>query len=220
MARKLGNWIHGECVEPLSGTYLESFNPTIGVVDHLVPDSNAADVDRAVQAARRAFPAWAATSAPERAQILSRIADLIDRERDELAAAESRDQGKPVWLATTMDLPRASANFRFFAGAILHQGDDAFHSDDGTLNFTSRRPVGVAGLISPWNLPLYLLTWKIAPAIAAGNTVVCKPSELTSLTAWMLGKILSEAGLPPGVVNMVFGRGPVAGQALVEHADV
>lgn len=217
---KLGNFINGEFVAPVSGQYIESYNPSIGQVDHLLPDSDAADIDRAVEAASRAFPSWAKTSVEARAKLLYRIADLIDAKRAELAEAESRDQGKPIWLATEMDIPRAALNFRFFAGAVLHHAEESYKSDNGTLNYTSRKPHGVAGLISPWNLPLYLLTWKIAPAIATGNTVVCKPSEMTSLTAWMLGSILNEAGLPKGVVNMVFGRGPSAGQALVEHPQV
>ncbi len=219
-APRLGNFIDGEFVAPANGRYIESFNPSFGNVDHRLPDSDAADIDRAVAAARRAFPSWSAASAGDRAKLLMRVADLIDAKREELAAAESRDQGKPVWLANALDIPRAALNFRFFAGAILHHAEEAYRSDNGDLNYTSRKPVGVAGLISPWNLPLYLLTWKIAPAIAAGNAVVCKPSEMTSLTAWMLASILNEAGVPKGVVNVVFGRGPSAGQALVEHPDV
>ncbi len=218
--KTLKNFIGGEFVEPKGRGYIESFCPATGLVDHMVPDSDGADIEAAVVAAKKAFSMWSKTAIEERARLLYRIADLIEVRAEDLAQAESRDQGKPVWLARTMDVPRAALNFRFFAGAVLHHRESASKMDSGALNYTSRRPVGVAGLISPWNLPLYLLTWKIAPAIATGNTCVCKPSELTSLTAFYLCEILREAGLPDGVVNMVFGRGPSAGQALVDHPDV
>ncbi len=218
--KALANFIGGEFVAPKGNRYIESYCPATGLVDHMVPDSDASDVDAAVRVAKKAFVTWSKTTVEERARLLYKIADLIDARLEELAEAESRDQGKPVWLARTMDIPRAALNFRFFAGAVLHHRESATKMDTGALNYTSRRPVGVAGLISPWNLPLYLLTWKIAPAIATGNTCVCKPSELTSLTAYLLCEILREAGLPVGVVNMVFGRGPGAGQALVDHPDV
>jgi acyl-CoA reductase-like NAD-dependent aldehyde dehydrogenase len=217
---RLGNFINGEFVAPRTGRYIESFNPSTGRVDHWLPDSEAADVAPAVEAAKRAFTTWSKTGVEERARLLYKVADLIDARAQAFAEAESRDQGKPVWLAASMDIPRVALNFRFFAGAVLHHQESANKMDSGALNYTSRRPVGVAGLISPWNLPLYLLSWKIAPALAAGNTVVCKPSEITSLTAHMLCSVLNDAGVPPGVVNIVFGRGPTAGQALVEHPDV
>ena len=185
-----------------------------------IPDSDGADVDDAVQAAKRAFPAWSATGAEERSRILLKIADLIERNLDELARIESEDNGKTIALATRMDIPRAVANFRFFATAILHQSSEAHLTDQRALNYTLRQPIGVAGLISPWNLPLYLLSWKIAPALAAGNTCVAKPSELTPLTANRLAELSLEAGLPPGVMNIVHGYGAKAGAAICEHPDV
>jgi aminomuconate-semialdehyde/2-hydroxymuconate-6-semialdehyde dehydrogenase len=218
--RKLLNFINGRYCEPASGKFLESFNPATGEPHLLLADSNSVDIDVAVRAAQQAFSAWAARTPTERSHILLKVAELIEINLDKLSEAESSDQGKPVWLAKSMDIPRAAHNFRFFATSLTHQIDAANRMDEATMNFTSHRPVGVAGLISPWNLPLYLLTWKIAPAIAYGNTVVCKPSEITSLTAYLLCDILKEAGVPAGVVNMVFGVGSRAGQALVEHRDV
>jgi aminomuconate-semialdehyde/2-hydroxymuconate-6-semialdehyde dehydrogenase len=149
-----------------------------------------------------------------------RIADLIEKNFDELARLESRDSGKPISLARRLDIPRAIANFRFFATAILHQSSDAHLTDSSALNYTLRQPLGVVGLISPWNLPLYLLSWKIAPAIAAGNTCVAKPSEMTPLTANRLAEITKEAGIPDGVINIVHGLGNQAGRALTCHDHV
>jgi aminomuconate-semialdehyde/2-hydroxymuconate-6-semialdehyde dehydrogenase len=192
-----------------------------------VPDSDESDVHDAVAAAAAAFPAWAATPAVERSRLMLRLADLIDERIEDLARAESIDTGKPISLARSVDIPRAAANLRFFATAILHTQSEMHEFDGGgtpggqpAINYTLRRARGVAGLISPWNLPLYLLTWKIAPAIATGNTAVAKPSEVTPATAAMLGALVREAGLPPGVVNIVHGRGDVAGAALVRHPDV
>ena len=217
---KLANYINGQRVDPIEDRWLDSYDPSTGEVSHQVPASTAADVDMAVAAAKAAFPAWAATPTEERAAMLYRIADLLEGSLVIFAEAESRDQGKPVSLAQAVDIPRACANFRFFAGAVLHH-EDAVHMMNGrALNYTYRKPLGVAGLISPWNLPLYLLTWKIAPALATGNTAVCKPSEMTSLTAHMLTKVFDDAGLPPGVCNIVMGNGPDAGAPLVTHPDV
>ena len=218
--KKLLNFIGGEFKAPTSNDYFESFNPALGEPHLLVADSDARDVELAVQAADLAFPSWSESKPEARAALLNRIADLIDERAKDLAIAESNDQGKPVWLARLMDIPRAAHNFRFFAGALLHQMDLSTRIDNDTFNYVSRKPVGVAGLISPWNLPLYLLTWKIAPAIAFGNTCVAKPSELTSLTASMLAQIFHDAGLPNGVVNLVFGTGQKAGAALVAHPKV
>lgn len=217
---RLLNFIGGEFCEPLSGSYFSSFNPATGRPHLEVSDSNADDVARAVESAQKAYPSWSALRTDERAAYLYKIADRIEERKTELAEAESADQGKPVWLAAQMDIPRAAANFRFFAGVVLHHRDHTTRMDQGMFNYTSRHPVGVTGLISPWNLPLYLLTWKIAPAIATGNTAVCKPSELTSHTAYLLCEILREVGLPDGVVNMVFGTGARAGAALVAHPKV
>jgi acyl-CoA reductase-like NAD-dependent aldehyde dehydrogenase len=220
MKLTLANFIDGDFLAPATGSYIDSFNPATGALDHLVPDSGPADIDRAVQAAKLAFRDWSKTTVEERSRLLNRVADICEERKQELAEAESRDQGKPVSLALSMDIPRVIKNLRYFASAIIHRHESMTRMDEGALNYTVKRPVGVAGLISPWNLPLYVLTWKIAPAIAAGNTVVAKPSEMTSLTAWMFASILNEAGVPDGVVNFVFGRGPSAGQALVEHPDV
>jgi aminomuconate-semialdehyde/2-hydroxymuconate-6-semialdehyde dehydrogenase len=218
--RTLSNYIAGESAAPAGGEYLDDLEPATGTPLARVPASDAADVDRAVAAAEEAFPRWAATPAAERSRLLLRIADLIDGRLTELARAESVDTGKPLSLARALDIPRASANFRFFATAILHTRSDAHLTDRAALNYTLRRPRGVAGLISPWNLPLYLLSWKIAPALATGNTAVAKPSELTPLTAAMLAEICREAGLPPGVLNIVHGAGADAGAALVAHPGV
>lgn len=222
--KKLANFINGEFVAPQNGQYLENFDPTTGLTYSLTPDSDGLDIVAAVQAANKAFAQWAETSAQERATILNRIADILEARIDEFAAAESRDVGKPFWLAKQADLPRAIANFRFFAAKILAKTEMAA-SGAGTsggpiLNYVLRQPHGVGGLISPWNLPLYTLTWKLAPCLAAGNTAVCKPSELTPMTAFMLAEVLQQAGLPNGVANIVFGRGETAGATLVQHPGV
>ncbi len=217
---KLQNLIGSRRRDPSTGRWLERREPATGIPWLLVPDSGAEDVAAAVAEARAAFPGWSATPVVERARILERIADGIRGRAEELARIESRDQGKPVALARSVDIPRAEENFRFFARAVLQHEDRATRQEPGFLNYVHRSPVGVAGLISPWNLPLYLLTWKLAPALAAGNTCVAKPSELTSATASVLGEILAGSGLPPGTVNLVFGTGPGAGEPLVAHPDV
>lgn len=214
------NFIDGDFVEPASGKFLPSLNPATEELHIEIAASGAKDIDQAVKSAKAAFPGWSQLKAEERAQFLDRIADGIDARREELAIAESRDQGKPVSLAKTMDIPRASYNFRFFAGIIRHELSVSAPLDSHGFSYVRREPIGVAGLISPWNLPLYLLTWKIAPAIAYGNTCVAKPSEMTSHTASLLAEIIRDAGVPKGVVNLVFGLGSLAGQALVEHKDV
>jgi acyl-CoA reductase-like NAD-dependent aldehyde dehydrogenase len=218
--KQLLNFINGEFTAPSEGRFFPSFNPATGVVHLEVSDSTAADVDCAVAAAKAAFRSWSRLSVSERAGYLYRIADGVDARAAELAQAESADQGKPVWLASRLDIPRAAHNLRFFAGAVLHSQDLATAMGPETFNYISRKPVGVAGLISPWNLPLYLLTWKIAPALATGNTAVCKPSELTSHTAFLFAEICRDAGLPKGVVNFVFGDGIKVGTPLVLHPDV
>lgn len=215
--QKILNYINGQLVEPISQKYLDNYNPSEGKVYSLLPDSDQSDVDKAVKAAEIAFPSWSSTPASIRSNILQRIADLIDRDLNELALAESVDNGKPVSLAKVMDIPRASANMRFFATAILHSESESHLTDQEAINYTTRSPIGVVGCISPWNLPLYLFTWKIAPVLAAGNTVVAKPSELTPMTAYLFSKLCIEAGLPPGVLNIVHGLGSKAGQAIIEH---
>jgi aminomuconate-semialdehyde/2-hydroxymuconate-6-semialdehyde dehydrogenase len=217
MMEKLLNYIGGELRPPLGNTYIDNYNPAEGKVYSLIPDSSSEDVDEAVRAAERAFPAWSEMPVDKRSAILQRMADLVDRDFDRLVTAESVDSGKPVSLARAMDIPRASANLRFFATAALHFASEAHLTGTEAVNYTIRQPLGVVGCISPWNLPLYLFTWKIAPALAAGNTAVAKPSELTPMTAYLLGKLCIEAGLPPGVLNIVHGLGPKAGQAIVAH---
>lgn len=217
---KLKNFINGEYVAPAEGKYLDKISPATASKIYELPDSTEVDVVHAVKAAQAAFEGWSELKALERSQLLNKVADLIDARRDEFARAESEDVGKTFELARTLDIPRVAWNFRFFAGAILHKHEMATDMDGEAINYVLRQPVGVAGLISPWNLPLYLLSWKIAPAIACGNTVVCKPSEWTSKTAYMLCEVLNEAGIPKGVVNMVFGKGDPAGAYLVKHPGV
>ncbi|MGH7130808.1 MAG: aldehyde dehydrogenase [Phycisphaerales bacterium] len=227
----LSNFINGRAVPPSTNKYLDNFEPATGSLYGEVPDSSAEDINAAVAAAKAAFPAWggAATSSIERSRLLLALADAIDTPANttRLAELESRDSGKPVSLARAVDIPRAAANIRFFATAILHTHTEAHEFDGGgtpdgipSLNYTLRRPRGVAGCISPWNLPLYLLTWKLAPALATGNTVVAKPSEVTPATASALAELAAEVGFPPGVLNIVHGRGSEAGAALVKHPDV
>ncbi|MCP3902613.1 MAG: aldehyde dehydrogenase [Planctomycetes bacterium] len=214
------HFIDGAFVEPASGAFLDVYEPATGTVYAQLPDGDGDDVERAVSAARRAFPGWAATPAAERSRVMLKIADLVEANLEALARAESIDNGKPLALARAVDIPRAVANLRFFATAILHTQSEAHLTDGAALNYTRREPRGVAGCISPWNLPLYLFTWKIAPALATGNTVVAKPSELTPMTAHRLAELCAEAGLPPGVLNVVHGLGPKVGAALVAHPDV
>ncbi len=216
----LSNYIAGELVPPVSEIYLDNFEPATGAVCSQVPDSGAADLDSAVAAAKDAFPQWSRLSAAERAAFLFRIADLIDERREAFARAESIDTGKPIVLARGLDIPRSSVNLRFFAAAGTQFSTEAHSMADGAINYTLRQPHGVVACISPWNLPLYLLTWKIAPALAAGNCVIAKPSELTPTTATMLAGLCVEAGLPPGVLSILHGSGSGIGQALVEHPDV
>jgi aminomuconate-semialdehyde/2-hydroxymuconate-6-semialdehyde dehydrogenase len=217
---KILNYIDGAFEAPCSNQYLDNYDPSIGKVYSLIPDSDERDVNKAVDAATKAFPTWSILPAQERSNILQKLADLIDRDLDKLALAESIDNGKPVSLARRLDIPRASANIRFFATAILHTSTETHITDAEAINYTTHAPVGVAGCISPWNLPLYLFTWKIAPALAAGCTVVGKPSELTPMTAFLFSKLCVEAGLPKGVLNIVHGLGAKAGQAIAEHPGV
>ena len=217
---RLVNFIDGSFAPPHSDAYFDDINPSTEERIAEVPDSDGRDIDDAVRAARAAFPGWSRMPAAERSRLLLKIADLIEQNFDELAQLESDDCGKPLSLARTLDIPRAIANFRFFATAILHQASEAHFTDRAAINYTLRQPLGVVGLISPWNLPLYLLSWKIAPAIASGNTCVAKPSEMTPLTANRLAELTIEAGLPAGVINVVHGFGGKAGRALTAHDDV
>jgi len=217
---QLANFIGGAFAPPRSANYFDDINPATAKVIAQIPDSDERDIDDAVRAAKAAFPEWSRTSAAERSNLLLKLAGLIEKNLEELATLESIDNGKTISLARRLDIPRAVANFRFFATAILHQSSDAHVMDAAALNYTLRQPLGVVGLISPWNLPLYLLSWKIAPAIAAGNTCVAKPSELTPLTANRLAELSIEAGIPPGVINIVHGYGNKAGRALTCHDNV
>ena len=213
------NFINGAYVPAQGGLYLDNFNPATGALSGKIPDSDAADVEAAVQAASAAFPAWANTSLEQRHEILLAVANGILQNLDALAEAESQDSGKTVTTARTVDIPRAALNFKFFATALLHFASESHHAP-GSLSYTLRQPIGVVGCISPWNLPLYLFSWKIAPALAAGNCVIGKPSEVTPLTAALLGDICNAAGLPPGVLNIIHGLGPKVGEAMVRHPKI
>ena len=218
---QLMNLIGGELTGPEDGRWLDNIEPATGLVFSQIPRSNQSDVERAVQAAQRAFPAWSSTPLEERAACLRRWGQLIAQHSEKLIASESQDNGKPVSLARSVDIPRAQKNLEFFAGAIEHFASESHIPAGAThIHYTHRKPIGVVGCISPWNLPLYLFTWKIAPALAAGNCVIAKPSEVTPVTAWMLSTWAAEAGFPPGVFNVIHGLGPEAGQAIVEHPQI
>ena len=217
---QLENLIGGNFIGPLSGKFIDNINPATGEIYGQIPDSNEKDIDAAVHAAQKAFPSWSVTTPEKRFEILNRIAELIDEHSDALALAETNDNGKPLWLSKQIDIPRASSNFRFFATGIMHFAAESHSMEDKAINYTLRQPIGVVGCISPWNLPLYLFTWKICPALAAGNCVIAKPSEVTPVTAFLLGKICKAAGVPDGVLNIVHGTGPGCGEAIVKHRDI
>ena len=207
---KIKNYINGELVSPLQNKYIENKSPINGLVYSLVPDSDKKDVEMAIIAAKKSFSEWGSSKKEYRYEWMMKLAQAIDDNADQLVLAESFDNGKPEWLAKSVDIPRCSANIRFFATSILHFDSNAYDMDGAALNYTLKKPIGVAGCISPWNLPLYLLTWKIAPAIAAGNTVVAKPSEITPYTAFLFSKICKDIGFPKGVINIVHGLGQSA----------
>ena len=213
------NYIDGAFSDPVGGQFLDNIDPSTGNAYGLIPRSQAADVDLAVAAAKAAFPGWSSLSAAERSSWLMKVSNAIDAKLDTLALAESKDNGKPLKLATAVDIPRARDNFKFYATAILHDAYETHDMGVDGFNYTLRQPVGVAGCISPWNLPLYLFSWKIAPALAAGNTVVAKPSEVAPATAYLLSEILDEIGFPKGVLNIVHGLGAEVGAAIVAHHD-
>lgn len=214
------NYINGALTEPVSKKYLDNYCPSTGKVYSHIPDSDESDVELAYKAAKQAFAEWSITPKEKRSQYLLKIAALIEQNLDRLALAESIDNGKPVKLAKVVDIPRAAANFHFYGTGILHYASHAHAMENSAINYTLRQPVGVAGCISPWNLPLYLFTWKIAPALAAGCTVVAKPSEVTPMTAYLLSELCIEAGLPAGVLNIVHGLGGKVGNAIVSHKDI
>jgi len=216
----LENYIGGNLVGPLSGKFIENINPATGEILGHTPDSDERDVEIAVKSAKEAFAFWSITPVSERFEILNRVASLIDSNLEALALAETTDNGKPLWLSKRVDIPRASANFRFFATGIMHFASESHSMEDKAINYTLRQPIGVVACISPWNLPLYLFTWKIAPAMAAGNCVIAKPSEVSPVTAYLLAKICREAGLPPGVLNILQGTGNNTGEAIIKHPDI
>jgi aminomuconate-semialdehyde/2-hydroxymuconate-6-semialdehyde dehydrogenase len=218
--KTLQNYINGSLVTPASGQYIDNYQPATGKVYSLIPDSDERDVQQAVEAARAAFPAWSSMRTEDRSALLIKLSEKIQSRLEELAVAESVDNGKPVWLARTVDIPRAVSNFHFYATAALHTSTEAHSMGDTAINYTLRQPIGIAGCISPWNLPLYLFSWKIAPALASGNCVVAKPSEITPMTAYLLSELAIEAGIPPGVLNIVHGYGHKVGKAIVSHPDI
>src|SRR6185312_304015 len=218
---KIQNYIDGALVAPLKKeAYIDNYNPSIGKVYYLIPDSDEKDVKKAVEAAKKAFPAWSTMRKDDRAQWILRLADKLEEKLEEFAIAESIDNGKPLWLSRSVDIPRAVSNLRFFATGIMHFPSESHNMEGKAINYTLRDPVGIAGCISPWNLPLYLFTWKIAPALAAGCCVVSKPSEITPMTAYMLSKLCVEIGFPKGVFNIVHGFGYKAGSAIVSHPEI
>lgn len=218
--KKIANYINGRLIEPKSKNYINNYNPATGEIYSLIPDSNDNDVNSAIESAKSAFPYWSKLKNSERSQWLEKISNEIHNQLDELAVAESIDNGKPLKLAKAVDIPRARDNFKFYASAIQHFASESHHTTEGMINFTLRKPVGVAGCISPWNLPLYLFTWKIAPALAVGNTVVAKPSEITPMTAYLLSEICHKIGLPAGVLNIVHGLGSSTGNSIISSDDI
>jgi aminomuconate-semialdehyde/2-hydroxymuconate-6-semialdehyde dehydrogenase len=216
---RLTHWIDGKAREATDGRWLEVFDPATGRPFAEVAAGSADDVEAAVHAAGAALPAWSALPNSQRSRWLEKLADALESRLEQFAHAESRDGGKPARLAREVEIPRAVSNLRFFAHAATQFASESHHGEAG-LNYTLRQPLGVVATISPWNLPLYLLTWKIAPALAAGNTVVAKPSEVTPVTATMLAGLAAEIGLPPGVLNIVHGLGPGVGEPLVTHPAV
>jgi aminomuconate-semialdehyde/2-hydroxymuconate-6-semialdehyde dehydrogenase len=216
----INNYIGGEIITPTNGKYFDNYEPATGKVYSQIADSNTDDVELAVAAAEKAFPIWSKTSLEDRHRIMMKISYLIEENLTELALAESMDNGKPVKLAERVDIPRAVSNFQFFATAILHYNSAASETIGTAINYTLNQPIGIVGCISPWNLPLYLFTWKIAPALAAGNCVIAKPSEITPLTAFMLSEICIEAGLPAGVLNIIHGNGAGVGEPIVTHPKI
>jgi aminomuconate-semialdehyde/2-hydroxymuconate-6-semialdehyde dehydrogenase len=215
------NYINGHYENPIQNEWLDNYCPANGEVYGQIPNSSKADVENAFIAAKAAFPSWSQTTLEARSRILIKISELIEANLQRFADAESKDNGKPISLAKTVDIPRAASNFRFFGHAITQFSSESHESvGQDAINYTLRQPIGVVGCISPWNLPLYLFTWKIAPAIAAGNCVIAKPSEITPMTAFLLGEICTEAGLPKGVLNIVHGLGNTTGQAIIEHPEI
>lgn len=217
---KIENYINGEFVGPREGKHLQNFNPATGKAYSLIPQSQKEDVEASIKAAQKAFPMWSAMPVEKRSHYLRMIAAEIHRRVEELALAESVDSGKPLSLARELEIPRSARNFEFFADTLVSFHNEAYATDRHTLNYTATSAVGPVACISPWNLPLYLLSWKIAPALAAGCTVVAKPSEVTPMTAFLLSQICKDVGLPAGVLNIVHGLGNEVGSTLVQHPEI
>ena len=217
---RIQNFINGSYCDPAKGNYIDNYEPATGLVYCQIPDSTEEDIALAVASAEKAFPIWSTMSSEERGAILMRISLGIEKRMDEFVAAESRDNGKPLSLAAHVDIPRAVSNFHFFATACEHVSSESHLMEGVGVNFTTRKPIGIVGCISPWNLPLYLFSWKIAPALAAGNCVIAKPSEITPYTAYLLGEVIKESGMPDGVLNIVHGTGGKTGDAIVKHPKI
>jgi aminomuconate-semialdehyde/2-hydroxymuconate-6-semialdehyde dehydrogenase len=217
---KIQNFINGAYCAPANGQYIDNIEPATGAIYCLIPNSDATDVEAAVDAAEKAFPIWSMMSNEERGAVMMRVSKGIEARMDEFVAAESRDNGKPLSLAAHVDIPRAVSNFHFFATAIEHYASESHNMIGEGINYTLRKPIGIVGCISPWNLPLYLFSWKIAPALAAGNCVVAKPSEITPYTAYLLGQVCKDAGMPDGVLNILHGLGGSVGDAIVKHPKI
>jgi aminomuconate-semialdehyde/2-hydroxymuconate-6-semialdehyde dehydrogenase len=217
---RIQNFINGELLAPVKGQYIDNYEPATGKVYGEIPNSTEEDVELAVIAAEKAFPIWSGMTNEERGAIMMRISLGIEKRMDEFVAAESRDNGKPLSLAAHVDIPRAVSNFHFFATAVEHFASESHYMEGMGINYTTRKPIGVVGCISPWNLPLYLFSWKIAPALASGNCVIAKPSEITPYTAYLLSEVVKESGMPAGVLNIVHGLGQYAGDAIVKHPKI
>jgi aminomuconate-semialdehyde/2-hydroxymuconate-6-semialdehyde dehydrogenase len=215
--QQIQNYINGELVDPVMGEFIDNYEPATGNIYSLIPNSDEIDLELAIISAENAKTNWANTSAEKRAQILCKLADLIDENADELAKAEAIDNGKPMSLAKAVDIYRSAANIRFFAHSCTQFSSESHAMENLAINYTLRDPIGIVACISPWNLPLYLLTWKIAPALASGNVVIAKPSEVTPMTAYLFSKLCIQAGLPDGVLNILHGTGPNIGEALTIH---
>lgn len=214
------NYIGGEFQKPLGNNWMDNYQPATGTVYSRIPDSDETDVEKAYKAANIAFENWSKLPASERFRHMMNVSNGIKERMEEFAQAESKDNGKPVSLARAVDIPRAVKNFEFYAAAATQFGSESHYTEGLGINYTLRRPIGVVGCISPWNLPLYLFSWKIAPALAAGNTVVAKPSEVTPMTAYLLSQVLDDVGFPKGVLNIVHGGGPRTGEPICIHPGI
>jgi acyl-CoA reductase-like NAD-dependent aldehyde dehydrogenase len=213
-------FIGGEFVAAIDGATFPTLNPHDGSVLAQVAEAGTSDVDRAVDAAVAAFPAWSALQASARGRLLLKLADAIEGAADELATIESLDTGHPIRDSRNLDVMRTAATFRYFGGMADKVQGDVIPVEPGFLNYVVREPLGVVGLIVPWNFPLMFCSWKMGPALAAGNTVILKPAGLTPLSSLRIGELMAEAGIPPGVVNIVPGQGRVAGERLASHPEV